>query len=160
MATAVSYVSQGTLVIQVFLKYFKQVNGYTLTEDQLYSKILKYDKNQYLHILGGGYVNGLEEDRDRLESAMSDLAEGTKGELPMADSFFQAMQGQINTWNTIKDISSAVGGDLYDGVNAFAQTSLGILKAFNFLLPVLVFGGLGYFIYKNKEIFDLKKLKP
>lgn len=155
----VNYVAQGRIVISTFLGKFQSYNGYALTEAELFAKILKYDSAQFLQTLGSAYMQGLEGRFDRLSDAMDELASATKGGFPDSSGFFQAMQGQIGGFNLIKDITSGVGSDLYDGAIAFGETSLSILKGLNFLLPIIVFGGIGFFLYKNKDLLDLKKVK-
>lgn len=155
----VNHVAQGQLVINVFLKYFYQYNGVQLTDQQLYAKILNYDSSKFLQTLGSAFSQGLDEDRDKLESAMDYVASGSVGGYPTTQSFFDAMYKENSTISLIKEVAEGTASDIASGLSSFGDNMLMLVKFLNTALPFIIIGGIGYFLYKNKELLDLKDAK-
>jgi hypothetical protein len=156
---AIDYKPQGRKVISVFLRYYQTYNKKLLTQDELLSKILNYEHDKYLQILGSAFVNGLDSDSDKLDSAMDELASASIGAYPTSDSLLSYMREQNGFISLVKEVSTNVGGDLYDGVQSFSANALGLVKFLNAVFPIVIVGGIAFFIFVNKDLLNLKNLK-
>lgn len=151
-----NYLSDGQRVINSFLSSYKTYNKTTLTEAQLFSKILNYEPEKFKNLLGSAFVNGMDKDSTRMMIAMDNLARKTVGGYPTTSSFFDAMRdANPTTFEIVTDALTESAKDVGAGIEKFSEFSLFLVKA----LPFIAVGFGVYWLYKNKDSLNLKGSK-
>lgn len=91
----------------------------------------------------------------RVEDAMEELAAASKGQIPKASGFFNALQGQVGKLDfldTIKVVSADTASQLGDGLAQVGDTAVDVLKeakGYVVYLPLLAFAGLAFYIWNK-----------
>lgn len=146
----------GQIVINTFLKKFLKYNGYSISFNELVSKVTTGDKTRFLQILGN-YYSLVGKDSALLDDSMDNLASETRGGVPTSQGFFDSLRENYDSYKYVKqalsDSASEIGGIASD----FGKGSLELIKFVSGNIGLIVIAGIAGFIYFNRESFKFSK---
>jgi len=146
----------GQAVINQFIIAYRNENGIDINQTEFLQKAgLKYSEDQYLKILGAAFDTGLQRDYVELRSRMENLVIQTKGGYPSTGDLISRMRDETSTYSIIKEALSQAASDINKGVTTFSENSLFLVSTLNKAFPLLILGGIAYFIYVNRERFKV-----